>query len=84
MLCPERLRLLSGYRETTRAYSDEVRKMVDLAGLGVAWETDVLRRACKSAWEAAEKARLALARHEANHFCDRTDFSSHISSSKTV
>lgn len=48
--------------------------MAELLGEGVEWELDSLRRACRSAWEAAEKARLALSRHESNHFCDRTDF----------
>jgi len=74
VICPERLCLVADYRETTRNYSDQVRKLADLLHAGAACEIDVLRRACRTAWELAEKARLALARHEANHFCDRIDF----------
>jgi hypothetical protein len=76
MLCPERLRLVTDYRETTRAYADSVRKMTDLVGLGIESEVDLLRRTCRVAWDATEQARLALFRHEANHGCDRTDFAS--------
>lgn len=74
MICPERLRLFSDYRETARNYSEQVRKMADLLHAGASCEIDVLRRACRVAWETAERARLALACHEANHFCDRNDF----------
>lgn len=78
MTCPERLRLVDDYRETARAYSEAVRKMADLVGQGVDWEFDVPRRTCRTAWERAEKARLALARHEADHFCDRADLAHRI------
>ena len=74
MMCSERLRLVTDYRETSRVYADSVRKMSDLAGLGIESEVDLLRRACKVAWEATERARLDLFRHEANHGCDRKDF----------
>lgn len=74
MTCQERIRLVSDYRETTRTYADSVRKMTDLVGLGVESEVDVVRRSCRLAWEAAEKARLALFRHETNHSCNRSDF----------
>jgi len=47
--------------------------MTELLGLGLETEVDVLRQKCKRAWEAAEKARLALSRHEADHSCDRAD-----------
>jgi hypothetical protein len=73
MMCQERIRLVADYRETTRTYADSVRKMTDLVGLGIETEVDLLRRSCRLAWEAAEKARLALHRHEANHGCDRHD-----------
>lgn len=75
-MCSERLRLISDYRETTRTYADSVREMTDLVGLGIETEVSLLRRACRIAWEAAEGARLALYRHEANHGCDRKDLSS--------
>ena len=74
MLCQERIRLVADYRETTRAYADIVRKMTDLVGLGIESEVDLLRRTCRLSWDAAEKARLALFRHEADHSCNRVDF----------
>lgn len=73
-MCQERIRLVADYRETTRTYADFVRKMTDLVGLGIESEVDLLRRSCRSAWDAAEKARLALSRHEADHSCNRVDF----------
>ena len=69
--CPERVRLLDAYREAARRYSEAVNKLADLAGTGLESEFDVLRRACRAGWETAEKTRLALFRHEADHFCDR-------------
>lgn len=73
-MCQERLRLVADYRKATRAYADSVHKMTDLVSLGLDSEVSLLRRLCKAAWEAAEQARLALYRHEANHGCDRADF----------
>ena len=73
-MCQERIRLVADYRETARTYADSVRKMTDLVGLGIESEVDLLRRSCRLAWEASEKARVALFRHEANHGCDRKDF----------
>ncbi len=75
-MCQERIRLVTNYRETTRAYADLVRKMTELVGLGIESEVDLLRRSCRLAWEAAEKARLGLWRHEADHSCNRSDFHS--------
>jgi hypothetical protein len=74
MMCQERIRLVADYRETTRTYADFVRKMTDLVGLGIESEVDLLQRSCKLAWEAAEKSRVALFRHEANHSCNRSDY----------
>ena len=76
MMCQDRIRLVANYRETTRTYADFVRKMTDLVGLGLESEVDLLRRSCRLAWDAAEQARLALFRHEADHSCNRTDFRS--------
>src|SRR5580692_1722539 len=76
MMCQERIRLVADYRETTRTYADFVRKMTELVGLGIESEVDLLRRSCRLSWDAAEKARLALFRHEANHSCNRADFRS--------
>ena len=66
----QRVRLLHDYRETAVSYADAVREMANLAGSGLHSEVAVLRRVCRAAWEAAEKARLALFRHEADHQCD--------------
>lgn len=73
-MCSERRALLSDYSETARVYADSVRKMTELLGLSLGSEVDLLRRNCRSSWEAAERSRLALSRHEANHGCDRSDF----------
>ena len=73
-MCSERLRLIVDYRDTTRTYADSVRILTDLVGLSVESDAELLRRACKRAWDAAERARMSLFRHEADHGCDRTDF----------
>jgi hypothetical protein len=70
-ICPQRSRLLSDYRETAVKYADAVREMANLAGIGLHSEVSLMRRACRAAWEKAEKARMALFRHEADHQCDR-------------
>ena len=74
MLCAQRRILISDYRQTVRVYADSVGKMTDLVDIGMESEVALLRRLTKNAWEAAEQARLALYRHEANHGCDRPDF----------
>lgn len=73
-MCAERQSLLTAYSQAARAYADSVCKITDLVGLGLGAEVAVLRGACRSAWEAVERARLALSRHEADHGCDRPDF----------
>jgi hypothetical protein len=65
--------MVAEYRDITRTYADLVGKITDLLDSGMESEIDVLRRSCRRVWDSAEKARLTLARHEANHFCDRTD-----------
>jgi len=74
VICAVRLRLVLEHRDSTRLYSEEVRRMTELLGVGLESEVAVLRRACRTAWEVAEKARLAVSRHEADHFCDRDGF----------
>jgi len=74
VVCKERIRLAVDYRETTRIYADFVSKMPELVSLGSEYEVDLLRGLCRLAWEAAEKGRLALFRHERDHSCDRGDF----------
>jgi hypothetical protein len=71
MVCQDRIRLVADYQETTRTYADIVREMTELIRMGIGAETDLLRRKCRQAWDAAEQARLALSRHEADHACDR-------------
>jgi len=70
-VCRERSRLLNVYRETAVKYADAVREMANLAGTGLHSEVTVLRRACRTAWDQAEKVRMSLFRHEADHQCDR-------------
>jgi len=74
MICPERARLLIDYRDAVHRYSETVRDLVEAIGLGIG-DYESLRRLVKESWDAAERARVTLARHEANHFCDRRDFS---------
>jgi hypothetical protein len=74
MSCADRQSLLSDYSSAAQNYANTVRKMTELVDLGLMSEVDVLRRTCRSTWDAAERARLALSRHEANHGCDRSDF----------
>jgi len=74
VICAVRLRLAIDHRDRTRVYSEAVRKLTDLLGYGLESEVSVLRRACRVEWEASEKARVTLARHEADHFCDRDGF----------
>jgi hypothetical protein len=74
VVCQERIRLVADYRETTRIYADFVREMSDLVGLGPESEVDLLRGSCRLAWDAAERGRLALSRHECNHSCNRSNF----------
>ena len=70
MVCQERARLLGEYKLAVRSYSESVAKFVDLARVGYNNDVELLRRACRNAWDTAEKARVALSRHEGNHFCD--------------
>jgi hypothetical protein len=74
VICPERQRLLIDYRDATYRYSEAVCKLVEMIGLEVNADLDLLRRNSRRALDAAEQARLVLLRHEADHFCDRRDF----------
>ncbi len=69
--CSERLRLIVEYRNAVQDYAQAVTDFTDLLELQLNTELDVLRRRCRYFWQKAEDARLALARHEANHYCDR-------------
>ena len=72
--CEQRLALVRDYHNSTKTYADSVAKLSELIHCGLDTETDLLHRMCRTAWEAAEKARMALFRHEANHGCNRRDF----------
>ena len=74
MLCPERARLLIDYRDAVHRYSERVHDLVDTIGLEIKDDVQLLRRRVKEAWDATEKARMAVHRHEADHSCDRVDF----------
>lgn len=74
MLCPERARLLIEYRDAVHRYSERVTGLVELAGLELNAGMELLRRKVRETWDASERARVALIRHEGNHFCDRPDF----------
>lgn len=71
MACNERMRLLVDYRDTAHAYARSVHDLVEAIALDLEGNMDVLRGSCRSAWDALEKARMRIARHEADHFCDR-------------
>jgi RNase P subunit RPR2 len=74
MTCPERARLLIDYRDAVHRYSERVHDLVQTIGLEVNADTELLRRKVREAWDASEQARVALARHEGSHFCDRPGF----------
>lgn len=65
------MRLLIDYREATHKYAESVRDLTESAALVLGDDVELLRRACWKAWEQAERARVALVRHEGNHFCDQ-------------
>lgn len=52
-------------------YAESVRDLTESAALVLGHDVELLRRACWKAWEQAERARVALVRHEGNHFCDQ-------------
>jgi hypothetical protein len=74
VLCAERQRLLHAYCDAARAYYEAVRDLASNAGFAIGADFEHLRRGCRRQWEQLENARVTLARHEANHYCDRPDF----------
>lgn len=74
MVCPECARLLLEYRDAVYHYSQRVTDLVELVALDLGDDMELLRRKAREAWDASERARTALVRHEGNHFCDRADF----------
>lgn len=69
-MCPERMKLLIDYRDATHRYAESVRDLAELVGLELNDDMEMVRRACRGAWQKAEEARVALVRHEGSHFCD--------------
>jgi len=63
------LRLANDYNQCVHAYATLVQDIRDLIECGLQTEVEMLSRTCRTAWGAAEAARLALFRHEANHNC---------------
>ena len=70
-ICRERERLLDKYREAANEYSRSVQAMADLVTSGDEVRANEARRLCRASWDAVEKSRLALSRHEADHNCSQ-------------
>jgi hypothetical protein len=70
-ICQERVRLLRDYSDAATHYARKVREMAQLAIEGKESESNAARALCRTAWDTLERSRLALARHEADHTCDR-------------
>ena len=68
MLCEERMHLIEQYSKATFGYAESVKNLRDLIHLGA--DDEPARRFCRAAWEECERARIALALHEGNHYCD--------------
>jgi hypothetical protein len=72
MICEERLRLLREYSDAASGYSASVREMAAFVTSGEEVRANEARRTCRTAWDEAERSRLALYRHEADHNCARS------------
>jgi hypothetical protein len=70
-VCEERARLMRQYSEAASTYAECVRELSELVSSGREQEIGTVRVKCRAALEEAEKSRLALYRHEADHHCDR-------------
>jgi len=68
-ICQERVRLLRSYSDAVSDYANSVREMADFVISGEEVLANQTRRICRTAWDEAEKSRLALYRHEADHNC---------------
>ena len=71
-ICEERLRLLREYSDAASVYSTSVREMAAFVTSGEEVRANEARRICRTAWDEAERSRLALYRHEADHNCTRS------------
>jgi len=68
--CAEQLRLIGEYKNAVRYHSECVNKYAELAASGANKDVELLRELTRKAWDAAEKARVALARHVGQHCCE--------------
>jgi len=68
MLCAERARLIDEYRNAVRYYSECVNELADVANDHT--NVQLLQKLILQAWTASERARVALARHQSEHFCE--------------
>jgi hypothetical protein len=71
MICRERAHLLRTYAGAAHAYASSVGDMAEFVMSGQEVRANEARRLCRAAWDDAEKSRLALYRHEADHNCAR-------------
>jgi len=71
-ICEERIRLLREYSDAASGYSASVREMAAFVTSGEEVRANEARRTCRAAWDEAERSRLALYRHEADHNCARS------------
>jgi|HubBroStandDraft_3_1064219.scaffolds.fasta_scaffold1677673_1 hypothetical protein len=69
-ICHDRSRLLRAYAEAASKYSARVRELADFVISQQEVRVNEARRICQTAWDALEKSRLALHRHEVEHGCD--------------
>lgn len=72
LICEERIRLLREYSDAASGYSVSVLEMAAFVMAGEEVRANEGRRICRTAWDEAERSRLALYRHEADHGCART------------
>lgn len=63
---------MSDYHELLRIYADLIRESLDLMTHGFESEVQLLRKRCRTTWEAIERARIAIYRHEVDHNCTFT------------
>ena len=68
-ICQERANLIRKYSDAVSAYAGNVREMASLVLMGEEVRANEMRRLSRTAWDLAEKSRLALYRHEADHGC---------------
>ncbi len=71
-ICEVRVRLLREYSEAASSYSISVQEMAALVTSGEEVRANEARRSCRTAWDEAERSRLALYRHEADHNCSHS------------